>query len=70
MMYNPNPIGHVEGLFDIVGKTVDNVEYAPPVHSDSAMAVIYFTDGSQLKIMVPTDFQWIFHVEPELCKRS
>lgn len=52
-----NPLtAHVESVFDIVGKTVDNVTYAPPQHGEGALIAILFTDGTTLTITVPGAF--------------
>lgn len=43
-------IAHVEGLFDIIGKTVDNVTYGPAQQGKGDLIVISFTDGTDLTI--------------------
>lgn len=44
-------VSHVGGLFDIVGKTVDNVTYAPAQYNDTEQFWIHFTDGTSIHVV-------------------
>ena len=53
------PDKHVQDLFDIVGKTVDNVEYGPSDGRHPDYAIIIFTDGTALTIKTSEWFEEI-----------
>jgi hypothetical protein len=58
--FQPPP--HISDVFDIVGKTIDNVEYQ--VASD--VIVIYFTDGSWIDIVPSDTFLKVVYAKREL----
>lgn len=62
-----SPISHVSGLFDIVGKTVDDVLYSPAQHGTGEFAQLVFTDGTTLDITVTERFdEMVLHAQQEL----
>lgn len=55
-VFTHDQITHVSDLFDIVGKTIDNVEYAPSDGFTADHIILYFTDGTAIMIMAS---EWI-----------
>lgn len=43
-------IAHIADIFDIVGKTVDNVSFSPAQNGEGESITIDFTDGSVLTL--------------------
>lgn len=53
------PSSHVDSLWDIVGKTIDNVTYAPSTFHENEIVILHFTDGTALTIKVSEWFESI-----------